>query len=57
MKKIQVFNFEDNEKKWLQVNIQLNKLKRPRKNDTIKKFTTNLIWQNKHLPWNTGQEK
>ena len=41
----------------LQVNIQLSKLKRPRKKDTTKKSLQTLNGQKDHLPWTTGKEK
>ena len=41
----------------LQVNIQLSKLKQPRKKDTVKKALQTLYGQKDHIPWNTGQKK
>ena len=44
-------------KSWLQVNLQLSQLKRPRIRRYYKKAWQTLYGQKDHLPWNTGKEK
>ena len=53
--KISVLNFQGNKK--LQVNIQLIKLKRPRKKRYYEKSTSNLIWPKRPFTLEHGAGK